>query len=60
MNESREREERIFAEALALPTGERPRFLDQACAGDAALRQRIEALVQAHESAGGFMAAAAE
>jgi len=59
MNESREREERIFAEALALPAGERPRFLDQACEGDAGLRQRIEALVLAHESAGGFMAAAA-
>jgi serine/threonine-protein kinase len=58
MNESREREERIFAEALALPAGERPRFLDQACEGDAGLRQRIEALVLAHESAGGFMAAA--
>jgi serine/threonine protein kinase/tetratricopeptide (TPR) repeat protein len=60
MNEPREREERIFAEALALPAGERPRFLDQACQGDAGLRQRIEALVQAHESAGGFMAAAAD
>jgi serine/threonine-protein kinase len=60
MTESREREERIFAEALAVPTGERPRFLDQACQGDAGLRQRIEALVLAHESAGGFMAAAAD
>jgi serine/threonine-protein kinase len=60
MNESREREERIFAEALALPAEERPRFLDQACEGDASLRQRIEALVRAHESAGGFMAAAAD
>jgi len=57
MNESPEREEQIFAEALALPAGERPRFLDHACRGDAGLRQRIEALVQAHESAGGFMAA---
>jgi serine/threonine-protein kinase len=60
MNESREREERIFAEALALPAGERPRFLDETCQGDAGLRQRIEALVRAHESAGGFMAAAAD
>jgi serine/threonine-protein kinase len=58
MNESREREEQIFAEALALPAGERPRFLVHACGGDAGLRQRIEALVQAHESAGGFMGGA--
>ncbi len=58
MNESREREEQIFAEALALPAGERPRFLVHACGDDAGLRQRIEALIRAHESAGGFMAAA--
>ncbi|HUJ43801.1 MAG TPA: protein kinase [Opitutaceae bacterium] len=59
MNESREREEQIFAEALALPPGERPRFLETACRGDAALRRRIEALIVAHESAGGFMEGAA-
>jgi eukaryotic-like serine/threonine-protein kinase len=60
MNESREREEQIFAEALALPPGERPRFLDDACRGDSKLRQRIETLVLAHESAGDFMAAPAD
>jgi hypothetical protein len=60
MSESREREEQIFAEALALPPAERLRYLDDACRGDSALRQRIEALVRAHESAGGFMAAPAD
>ena len=60
MSESREREEQIFAEALAVPAGERPRFLDEACQGDPALRRRIEALVRAHDSAGGFMAAPAD
>jgi serine/threonine protein kinase len=60
MSESREREEQIFAEALAVPAGERPRFLDEACQGDPALRLRIEVLVRAHDSAGGFMAAPAD
>ena len=59
MIEPREREARIFAEAVALPPAERPRFLDAACQGDADLRQRLEALLAAHDSAGGFMAAPA-
>ena len=59
MTDPREREERIFAEAVALPAGERPRFLDTACQGDADLRRRLEALLAAHDSAGGFMAAPA-
>ncbi|HUL55111.1 MAG TPA: serine/threonine-protein kinase, partial [Opitutaceae bacterium] len=65
MNESPEREKRkfaeqLFAEALALPPGERPRFLETACRGDDALRQQVEALVVAHESAGGFLEAPAD
>ena len=55
MSDSSDREEQIFAGALAVPEGERQRFLDQACAGDAELRKRIEALLEAHASAGGFM-----
>ncbi|HXQ45254.1 MAG TPA: protein kinase, partial [Caulobacteraceae bacterium] len=58
MSESSDREERIFAEALAVPEGDRQRFLDEACQGDDGLRKRVEELVRAHESAGGFMAAA--
>ncbi|HXQ81931.1 MAG TPA: serine/threonine protein kinase, partial [Opitutaceae bacterium] len=57
MTESSDREERIFAEALAVPAGDRQRFLAEACRGDDDLRMRVEALVRAHESAGGFMAA---
>jgi WD40 repeat protein len=34
---------------------ERAAYLDQACAGDAALRQRIEALLQCHAKAGDFL-----
>ncbi|HEY4247939.1 MAG TPA: serine/threonine-protein kinase [Lacunisphaera sp.] len=56
MNEPAEEEERIFAEALALPAAERVRYLDRACGSDNALRGRIEALLSAHESAGDFMA----
>src|ERR1017187_3387839 len=56
MSESRDREERIFADALAIPLGNRQRYLDEACQGDDDLRRRIEALVRAYESAGGFMA----
>ena len=49
-------EELIFAEALGVPAAERDRFLDHACSGNAALRERVEALLLAHESAGLFMA----
>jgi serine/threonine protein kinase/WD40 repeat protein len=44
----------IFGEALDLAAEERARFLDQACATDAALRQQIEALLRAHDDAGAF------
>jgi len=57
MNDPAKREEQIFADALQLPAGERAAFLDRACAGDAGLRQRIDALISAHESAGNFMGA---
>src|SRR5207244_4283879 len=49
-------EETIFAEASAkTDPAERATFLNQACAGDAALRQRLEALLGSHEGAGSFM-----
>jgi WD40 repeat protein/serine/threonine protein kinase len=35
---------------------ERARFLDEACGADAALRERVEKLLRAHEEIGGFMA----
>jgi WD40 repeat protein/serine/threonine protein kinase len=49
-------EESIFLEALQKPTPvERLAFIEQACAGDAALRRGIERLLQAHERAGRFL-----
>ncbi len=45
------RVESIFAAAVARPAEERLAYLDQACGGDVALRQRVEALLKAHEEA---------
>ena len=42
-------EEALFAAALARPTSERAPFLDGACHGDPDLRQRLEALLAAHD-----------
>src|SRR5262245_23268203 len=49
-------ERSIFLDALEKddPT-ERAAFLDEACAGDLALRQRVEALLQSHAQAGDFL-----
>ncbi|MBK8474779.1 MAG: serine/threonine protein kinase [Opitutaceae bacterium] len=55
MNDPAEQEAQLFVEAAALLPGERAAFLDRACGGDVALRQRIEALLAAHDGAGGFM-----
>jgi len=43
----------LFHQATVLPPAERPRFLDAACAGDAALRSEVEALLRADAAAGG-------
>ena len=48
-------EETIFEGALVLPPEQRVAYLEQACSGDAAMRQRVEALIEAHEKAGAFM-----
>ncbi|HLP09550.1 MAG TPA: serine/threonine-protein kinase [Opitutaceae bacterium] len=60
MHDPAEQEALIFAEAAALPPEERAGYLERACAGDAALRARIEKLLAAHAAAGGFMAAPRE
>ncbi|WP_415909903.1 protein kinase domain-containing protein [Oleiharenicola sp. Vm1] len=52
---SRERE--IFERAGELPAAERAGFLAEACGADAALRQRLDALLAAADDAGGFLAA---
>jgi eukaryotic-like serine/threonine-protein kinase len=46
----------LFADALALPRGERASFLDRVCAGDPQKRARIEDLLTGHEEAEQFMA----
>jgi tetratricopeptide (TPR) repeat protein/tRNA A-37 threonylcarbamoyl transferase component Bud32 len=50
-----EREIEIFIAALDLPSGQRAAYLDEACAGDAALRRRVEQLLAASEAAGAFL-----
>src|SRR5271170_5737276 len=55
MPQPSEREIEIFNIALELPARERAAFLDQACAGDAALRQRVEELLRVHERAEVFL-----
>ena len=47
-------EQTLFAEALErADPQERAAFLDEACRGDAALRERIERLLAQHRHAGG-------
>ena len=49
-------EEELFSHAAELPAAERAAYLEKACAGDGALRARIEALLRADEAARSFMA----
>jgi serine/threonine protein kinase len=49
-------EETLFHLAREKSPDERTAFLDEACAGDAALRHRVEALLRAEEGAGSFLA----
>ncbi len=48
-------EETLFHLALARPIGERSAFLDEACAGDDALRCRLEVLLRAHDDPGSLL-----
>jgi tetratricopeptide (TPR) repeat protein len=52
---STEREEAIFHGALQLPPEQRGEYLRQACGGDQPLRERVAALLQAHEQNGAFL-----
>jgi tetratricopeptide (TPR) repeat protein len=51
----RTREEQLFYRALDLPPPERSRFLQHECASAPLLRQRLEALLSAHDSSSGFL-----
>src|SRR5437879_3958847 len=57
MTEQPNREVAVLNAALELRPAERAAYLDQACAGDAALRQQVEALLLSHEQAEGFLEA---
>jgi eukaryotic-like serine/threonine-protein kinase len=46
----------IFNAARRLPPSQRAAYLDEACAGDAALRHRLHGLLQISEEAGAFLA----
>jgi serine/threonine protein kinase len=48
-------EEVFFNSALEKPPGERAAYLDQVCAGRAALRERLEILLRAHDNPGSFL-----
>jgi eukaryotic-like serine/threonine-protein kinase len=55
MKSDPDRELAIFTEALKLQPKEREAFLERKCLRDKALRQRIEALLRAHERLGNFL-----
>src|SRR5258708_8350798 len=42
----------LFLAVLEMPGTERTAYLETACAGDTALRQRIEAMLKTHENSG--------
>ena len=48
-------EETLFHLACEKPPDQRAAFLDEACAGDAALRQRLKILLAANEHPGSFL-----
>ena len=54
------REEALFALAVEKPADKRPDFLDGACLGDAALRDRVVAHLAAHEQPEIVLAAQAD
>jgi eukaryotic-like serine/threonine-protein kinase len=59
MTEGFEREMAVFSVARRLPAGQRNAYLDETCAGDATLRQRVEELLRAGDDAGEFLEQAA-
>ena len=53
----RERVRRVFMEVAELPEADRAEAISRACGDDVSLRVEVEAMLRAHERAGGFMAA---
>ena len=52
--------ERVYHLARARPAAEREMFLDEICAGDAALRREVESLLGQSASGDGFLSAPAQ
>jgi eukaryotic-like serine/threonine-protein kinase len=50
-----DREMAIFSAVRRLPAGQRAAYLDEMCAGDVLLRQRVGELLKAHDAAGAFL-----
>ncbi len=48
-------DETLFHNALEKPIAERSAFLEQACAGDTALKHRVSALLRSHETPDSFL-----
>jgi hypothetical protein len=55
MNSESDREVTIFTQALKVSPQDRYAFLDRACDGDEDLRQKVEALLKAHDRLGTFL-----
>src|SRR5262245_47495991 len=55
MNSQPNREVVLFSAALELDARQRAAFLDQACADDPALRQRVDTLLRVHQEAAPFL-----
>ena len=55
MNDDSRHDVALFAEALQLPSSQRSAFLERACGDHAKLRERVEGLLRAHDSAGDFL-----
>src|SRR5262245_7428818 len=52
---TKQKARRLFLEVADLAEGERSAMLDLECAGDAALRAEVEALLAAERAAGAFL-----
>jgi hypothetical protein len=55
MNGDSDREVTIFTQALKVARQDRNAFLDRACRGDKDLREKVEALLRAHDRLGNFL-----
>jgi len=55
MDNNPDRAVAIFNTVLQLPVGQRGAYLDEVCAGDNALRLKIEVLLGVHDEVGTFL-----